>query len=43
LAATAILVRHPKGDLLFDAGFGSAVEANIQALPFYQRSPHHLE
>lgn len=42
-AATAILVRHPKGDLLFDAGFGSAVEEHIRALPFYQRSPHHLE
>lgn len=43
LAATAILVRHPQGDLLFDAGFGAAVEEHIRALPFYQRSPHHLE
>ena len=26
-AATAVLVRHPEGDLLIDAGFGSGVAA----------------
>jgi glyoxylase-like metal-dependent hydrolase (beta-lactamase superfamily II) len=40
-AATAILVRHPKGDLLFDTGFGAAVEEHIAMLPKMQRSPHH--
>lgn len=36
-AATAILVRHPKGDLLFDAGFGPDLEAQIAMLPSYER------
>jgi glyoxylase-like metal-dependent hydrolase (beta-lactamase superfamily II) len=36
-AATAILVRHPKGDLLFDTGFGPDVDAQIQMLPSYER------
>jgi N-acyl homoserine lactone hydrolase len=27
----AILVRHPKGDLLFDAGFGKSVDAHVAA------------
>jgi glyoxylase-like metal-dependent hydrolase (beta-lactamase superfamily II) len=39
-AATAILVRHPKGDLLIDAGFGSDVAAHVAALPRLQRAPH---
>jgi glyoxylase-like metal-dependent hydrolase (beta-lactamase superfamily II) len=39
-AATAILVQHPKGDLLIDAGFGSDVAAHIAALPVFQRAPH---
>jgi glyoxylase-like metal-dependent hydrolase (beta-lactamase superfamily II) len=41
-AATAVLVRHPKGDLLIDAGFGSHVSTHIQALPTYERAPHQL-
>jgi N-acyl homoserine lactone hydrolase len=41
-AATAILVRHPKGDLLIDAGFGSDVAAHIAALPRIQRAPHQV-
>ncbi|MET8876801.1 MBL fold metallo-hydrolase [Nocardia sp. NPDC004604] len=41
-AATAVLVRHPKGDLLIDAGFGSDLETHIQALPRMQRAPHRL-
>jgi N-acyl homoserine lactone hydrolase len=39
-AATAILVRHPKGDLLIDAGFGSGLAAHVAALPRMQRAPH---
>ena len=39
-AATAILVRHPKGDLLVDAGFGSGVAAHVAALPRFQRAPY---
>ena len=38
-AATAILVRHPKGDLLIDAGFGSHVAEHVAALPRIQRAP----
>src|SRR5690349_23961669 len=38
-AATAILVRHPRGDLLIDAGFGSGVAAHVAALPRFVRSP----
>jgi glyoxylase-like metal-dependent hydrolase (beta-lactamase superfamily II) len=36
-AATAILVRHPRGDLLFDTGFGPELDAQIQMLPSYER------
>jgi glyoxylase-like metal-dependent hydrolase (beta-lactamase superfamily II) len=39
-AATAILVQHPKGDLLIDAGFGSHIAAHLAALPRIQRAPH---
>jgi N-acyl homoserine lactone hydrolase len=39
-AATAILVQHPKGDLLIDAGFGSDVAAHVAALPRIQRAPY---
>ena len=39
-AATAILVQHPKGDLLIDAGFGSGVAAHVAALPRFQRAPY---
>jgi glyoxylase-like metal-dependent hydrolase (beta-lactamase superfamily II) len=39
-ASTAILVQHPKGDLLIDAGFGSDVAAHIAALPGLQRAPY---
>jgi N-acyl homoserine lactone hydrolase len=38
-AATAILVQHPKGDLLIDAGFGSDVAAHVAVLPRIQRAP----
>jgi glyoxylase-like metal-dependent hydrolase (beta-lactamase superfamily II) len=39
-AATAVLVRHPKGDLLFDTGFGADVDAQIHLLPSFQQSPY---
>jgi len=39
-ASTAILVQHPKGDLLIDAGFGSDVAAHVAALPLFQRAPY---
>ncbi|WP_433525372.1 MBL fold metallo-hydrolase [Nocardia pseudovaccinii] len=41
-AATAVLVRHPNGDLLIDAGFGSDLETHIRSLPRMQRAPHQL-
>jgi glyoxylase-like metal-dependent hydrolase (beta-lactamase superfamily II) len=41
-AATAILLRHPKGDLLIDAGFGAHVAQHIQSLPKYERAPYEL-
>jgi len=42
LAATAVLVRHPKGDVLIDAGFGADAEAHIRMLPPFRRSAHHI-
>lgn len=36
-AAIAILVRHPKGDLLFDTGFGPDLNTQIAMLPSYER------
>lgn len=39
-AATATLLRHPKGDLLIDAGFGSNVAAHIKSLPRMERAPY---
>ena len=41
-AATAVLVSHPKGDLLIDAGFGSGIAAHIAAIPRVQRAAHRL-
>ncbi|WP_225850651.1 MBL fold metallo-hydrolase [Streptomyces sp. HPF1205] len=41
-AATSVLVQHPKGDLLIDAGFGSQVAAHMQTLPRMERAPHRL-
>ena len=39
-AASATLVRHPKGDLLIDAGFGAGLPQHLAMLPWYMRSPH---
>ncbi|MGP3534421.1 MBL fold metallo-hydrolase [Microbacterium sp. RD1] len=41
-AATAVLIQHPKGDVLIDAGFGAGAEAHIDALPSFRRAPHEL-
>lgn len=39
-AATAVLVHHPRGDLLIDAGFGSDVAAHVASLPRFARAPY---
>jgi glyoxylase-like metal-dependent hydrolase (beta-lactamase superfamily II) len=39
-AATAILVQHPRGDLLIDAGFGSDVAAHVATLRRIARAPY---
>lgn len=41
-AATAILVQHPEGDLLIDAGFGADVAAHIAMLPRFVRAPYEV-
>jgi N-acyl homoserine lactone hydrolase len=39
-AATAILLTHPQGDFLIDAGFGADIAAHVHAQPWYARSPY---
>lgn len=39
-AANAVLIRHPKGDLLVDAGFGRDVAAHVAMLPRMVRAPY---
>ena len=39
-AATAILVTHPQGDFLIDAGFGSDIAAHVHAQPWFARAPY---
>ncbi|WP_432974141.1 MBL fold metallo-hydrolase [Dactylosporangium sp. CA-233914] len=39
-AASAVLVQHPKGDLLIDAGFGAGVAAHVAMLPRFMRAPY---
>lgn len=39
-AATPILISHPKGDLLIDAGFGSGIADHVRAQPWYARAPY---
>lgn len=41
-ASTAVLIRHPKGDLLIDAGFGADADAHIDTLPSFRRADHEL-
>lgn len=38
-AATAVLISHPKGDLLIDAGFGEKVEEHVRMLSRMERAP----
>ena len=33
-AMTAVLVKHPQGDLLIDTGFGTAIDAQLELMPF---------
>ena len=37
-AMTAVLVKHPRGDLLVDTGFGNAIASQIQMMPFWFRA-----
>lgn len=37
-AATAVLVRHPGGDLLIDAGFGANLDEHVAMLPRFERA-----
>lgn len=37
-AMTAVLVKHPKGDLLIDTGFGRQIDAHFEQLPFFFRA-----
>lgn len=39
-AATAVLIRHPKGDLLIDAGFGSHLPEHVSMLARVERAPY---
>jgi glyoxylase-like metal-dependent hydrolase (beta-lactamase superfamily II) len=39
-AASAILVEHPEGDLLIDAGFGADVAVHVGLLPRFVRAPY---
>ncbi|WP_212989990.1 MBL fold metallo-hydrolase [Actinoplanes auranticolor] len=41
-AASAVLVQHPDGDLLIDAGFGADVAAHIKMLPAFVRAPYQV-
>jgi N-acyl homoserine lactone hydrolase len=42
-AANAVLIRHPKGDFLVDAGFGHDVAAHVAMLPRMVRAPYQTE
>src|SRR5262245_553501 len=37
-AMAAVLVRHPRGDLLIDTGFGRAVDSQVAMMPFFFRA-----
>lgn len=41
-ASTSVLVRHPKGDLLIDTGFGRHVDQHLLQIPSFQRAPHTI-
>lgn len=37
-AMTAVLVKHPRGDVLIDTGLGSSIDAQITLMPFWFRA-----
>jgi glyoxylase-like metal-dependent hydrolase (beta-lactamase superfamily II) len=39
-ASTAVLVHHPKGNLLIDTGFARNIDEHLKLIPWIQRSPH---
>lgn len=39
-ASTAILIEHPSGDFLIDAGFGADVAKHVAMLPRFIRAPY---
>ena len=39
-ASTALLVHHPKRNLLIDTGFGKNIEQHLKLIPAIQQSPH---
>jgi N-acyl homoserine lactone hydrolase len=41
-AATAVLISHPQGDLLVDAGFSSHVAEHVAMLPRLVRAPYQV-
>jgi N-acyl homoserine lactone hydrolase len=41
-AATAVLISHPHGDLLIDAGFGAHVDHHVKMLARVERAPYEL-
>ncbi|BCJ54763.1 MBL fold metallo-hydrolase [Actinoplanes sp. NBRC 14428] len=41
-AASAVLISHPAGDLLIDAGFGAGVAEHIAMLPRFVRAPYRV-
>jgi glyoxylase-like metal-dependent hydrolase (beta-lactamase superfamily II) len=41
-ASAAVLISHPGGDLLIDAGFGEHADEHIAMLPAFRRSTHAL-
>ncbi|HSI48660.1 MAG TPA: MBL fold metallo-hydrolase [Ideonella sp.] len=40
MAMTQVLIRHPKGNLLIDAGAGTNVDSHVLTLPAMQRTPY---
>lgn len=36
-AMTAVLVQHPRGDLLIDTGFGRTIDMQVRLMPFFFR------
>lgn len=40
MAMTAILIRHPDGNLLIDSGAGINLDEDVLSVPKFQRTPH---